>query len=132
MIENEGSCIYNARPGDIHQFTLENTSQAVVDAWFVQMSLLHRQLSTRPDLRRVNLLIDVRRSGALPMSSTSVKLRQWMVEHTIELPVRVAVVYAEGFPLQTTATFTHMLRLPADIQFFASVEDAIVWLKMTT
>lgn len=124
------ACSYTPEANDIHYFTFHNPSHQAIDQWFTYLEDIYHQLPNTG--KRINVVLDVRLSGLLPMTYIQHHGRRWIKQHPIQHDLRFAIIHDYNFPIGLAQTFLRVLRTSdrPDIEYFSKAyeSNAISWL----
>jgi hypothetical protein len=121
---------YTEHEGAIHEFQFWASSPAAVDEWFTLLKTLQCQNGQKGEPKR--LLLNLTRSGILPMTYAIQRARQFVAQHPELDQVRVAIVHGADFPVELVRAFSRVMYLKIDLElrYFPAEkrQRALAWL----
>lgn len=127
MITLYSDLIYNEHATGIQEFTFNSAAHEAVDEMLD--ILIHQQPNGK---KSALLLLDVSRSGLIPLNYTFQCVAKQMKRRMITPKFHMAVLHGPNFPLPLVLSFLRAVRLKGDydIRFFSAKErqKAVDWL----
>jgi len=126
-------CIYHLLDGDIHQFTLQESTRDAVDGFISVMQSLSLEL---PADDTMLILFDVRASGVPPLRYFSAKVLNMMktLQQANQVhPARTAILYRDQAMLSLLRTGMDLMSLTNWSNFMRAFDDrdaALNWLAL--
>lgn len=125
-------CEHRQTEEKIHEFVFRAASKQAVDEWFMHLESL---LTGCPQAEAVCVILNVERSGMLPLTYTQKRARQFLALHSIRVPLRIVFLHAANFPLDLVQSFWRSMRINLDYEvacyLSAERENALAWLRET-
>lgn len=128
---NPGLYTYTKHVGAIHEFQFRVSSPAAIDAWFTSLTNLPCLDGQKVAPKR--LLLNLTRSGLLPMTYAVQRARHFMAQYPELDAVQVAILHGTDFPIELVRAYTRVMYLKVDleIRYFPAEERqrALAWLR---
>jgi hypothetical protein len=132
MIELESTelCSHTTLDNGIHVFSFQDNSHRAIDEWITTITHLYVH---EPQTETARWIVDLRESGALPMSYTFRKVREVRRAHPVCTlrPLRVALYHRSATAYESMQhTLFNVMRAPVQIKLCRDKDyaDSFGWL----
>lgn len=112
-VQNKALCKHLQHAEGFHEFIFLAASRQSIDEWFAHLERLY---PSAPLGGTVRLLLNIERSGMLPLTYTAQQARQFINHNRVNLRLKLAYLHTASFPLTLVQRFWRSMQLDGDFE----------------